>query len=548
MLTAVRVALAEDEGCATIRHPPLEKKQYEYSIHKSANESKADEPGAKPSVSIVPSEAAESARLLERVRGLEAALVQERRADTGIANESEDGAVHIVGTKSASQKETARSSMTVAELQQLLADAEEARAQANFAMEASNARLAEVEGKLTLYFDGADLDQLQEKHRVQDEKIAEYELLLQQTSAEVVELQSELRAKQYVDECLQEYEVENERLVDQLSTANNTLQQLRISFALELNDASADGREGGTDGDAVAREREARIAELEQLCTDQGAKISMLAAELRKSQSQVNAAIEVTDEREKDARTAELEQAIESFRLEEIALHDEIEVTKALLEGKELMLSDNAHRFQFELDTLREEIQHVSEERDRLALRCPDTPEKPNKKSVTDSSEQPVQLLLEINRADREIALVPKSEMRSHLDTTITVIDALSGDLAELNSAYKAVVKAGSDVATEKSKLKPRNPLIKFHQKFLSAVEKAAASAVKPKQKADATKLAPPDSKQPPRPEHAPTRYAQLVKVKEVYEHHAAAIQDRLQRSTARAQESIRKMIGFTEV
>ena len=70
-----------------------------------------------------------------------------------------------------------------------------ARAQANFAMEASNARLAEVEGKLTLYFDGADLDQLQEKHRVQDEKIAEYELLLQQTSAEVVELQSELRAK-----------------------------------------------------------------------------------------------------------------------------------------------------------------------------------------------------------------------------------------------------------------------------------------------------------------------------------------------------------------
>ena len=195
MLTAVRVALAEDEGCATIRHPPLEKKQYEYSIHKSANESKADEPGAKPSVSIVPSEAAESARLLERVRGLEAALVQERRADTGIANESEDGAVHIVGTKSASQKETARSSMTVAELQQLLADAEEARAQANFAMEASNARLAEVEGKLTLYFDGADLDQLQEKHRVQDEKIAEYELLLQQTSAEVVELQSELRAK-----------------------------------------------------------------------------------------------------------------------------------------------------------------------------------------------------------------------------------------------------------------------------------------------------------------------------------------------------------------
>lgn len=340
-----------------------------------------------------------------------------------------------------------------------------------------------------------------------------------------------------MDECLQEYEVENERLVTQLSAANNTIQQLRISIALEL-DSSAESRKDRMVMDFDdAKEAEGRVAELEKRCTERDEKIRMLTAQLQEAESHVQAAPDASDEQTKDSH--EFEQAIESFRLEEAALHDEIEVAKALLEGKELMLNDNARLFQYELDSLREEIQQVSAERDLLAARCPETPER---KST------PVQLLLEINRADREIALVPKSEMRIHLNTTITVIDALSGDLGELESAYKAVVKAGSDVTSEKIKAKPRNPLMKFHQKFLSAVEKAAASAVGPKLKADPTKLSPPDSKQVARPEHAPTRYEQLIKVKEVYEHHAAAIQDRLQRSTARAQESIRKMIGFTEV
>jgi len=79
-------------------------------------------------------------------------------------------------------------------------------------------------------------------------------------------------------------------------------------------------------------------------------------------------------------------------------------------------------------------------------------------------------------------------------------------------------------------------------------VETAAAAAAKPRQKADSAKLAAPDTKQEPKPEHVPTRYEQLAKVKDVYECHAAALQDRLQASIARAQESIRQMIGSTEV
>lgn len=368
--------------------------------------------------------------------------------------------------------------------------------------------------------------------------------------------------QQYVDECLQEYEVENERLVAQLSTANDTIQQLRAAAAIQLDTSASSSRESCAAPDvdaaalaAVLEATKARNSELEIACTHQKAELATMSARYQEALTHARvtqAALDEAHEKRadevmaaKDEHAAELQQAVESFRLEEAALHDEIDVTKALLEGKELMVSDNEHRFQCELDILREEIRRISD-RDESEI----STRSGTKEPLGLGSEQPVRLQLEMDQADREVALAPKSEMKVHLDTTFTVIESFAGNLIELDSAYKAVTKAGYDLAIEKSKSgkQSRNPFAKFHQKIISAVETAAAAAAKPRQKADSAKLAAPDTKQEPKPEHVPTRYEQLAKVKDVYECHAAALQDRLQASIARAQESIRQMIGSTEV
>ena len=189
MLTAVRAAIAEPEGTF------LSEEKNRRRQGNEKNETNLEEEERKGQSSKAAGEAAVIARLLGRVQELETDLEQERAAKhlCGIAEELLEG----VGTNG---RQECSAPVTVAGLQRQLEDAEEARAQATCAMDASNKRLAEVEGKLSEYWqelvdEGADLDQIQEEHRMQDEKIAEYEFLLQQTSTEVEELRSELRAK-----------------------------------------------------------------------------------------------------------------------------------------------------------------------------------------------------------------------------------------------------------------------------------------------------------------------------------------------------------------
>lgn len=159
MLTAVRAALAEGEESFGVPHNAHIKVVSFESPTESAPPSEGDceRKESVPAVAYV----AGSGGLLKRNQEVETGLAQERAKQSG----------NPAGAQSVNH-EADRYSREVAAFQLKFDGAEEARMQAADALDESNARLADVEGKLSEYWeellnDGADLNQIQERHREQ---------------------------------------------------------------------------------------------------------------------------------------------------------------------------------------------------------------------------------------------------------------------------------------------------------------------------------------------------------------------------------------------
>jgi len=274
----------------------------------------------------------------------------------------------------------------VANLREEVALSDMQSRKATEALEDANDKMTQIQGELTQYWaslmeEGADLAQVNETQRQQQETIEDYEVLLNESYAELEELRGQSKHQAEIqgtlDDCLETYEKENQRLLAELEqkTADLTsrahsapgagskgiaLAAHELPDAVTLDDLQSQ-LQSARDGEEQAAARADKVAaDLEDS--------RMVAAEYQERVQTVQSLLEAAEDQikdttlEKEAALNDLRHAVGEIEAEESRLHNEIDLYKMTLASKEMEFRSAARSLEAELEALREDKDALSEE------------------------------------------------------------------------------------------------------------------------------------------------------------------------------------------
>ena len=211
----------------------------------------------------------------------------------------------------------------------------------------------------TLLDSGADLNQINEELKLQQESIETYESLLEETTAELEAARDQVKFQREVqvnsDRLLEEFEAENEQLLADLSKSRANLAALQEQTANEARARAEDEEAGGNVPHAQVAEMDARLAAQSE--------------ELRAAQNRARRAEELVEESElmvqeesvlRAAAEAKLEAVVTEIEQEESRMLEEIELLKFSIEDKEGTHRRTLRNLNMEIELLRENEEALS--------------------------------------------------------------------------------------------------------------------------------------------------------------------------------------------